>query len=114
VGQAYEHGTFFSRLHHFVLGSDAVVVMPGGIGTTLEALMIWQLLQVRRLYGTPLIMIGRMRPDLVQWAKTTCSASRLTWPIRSISPCPGAWLTAMRLSRSSGSITSNGSGSGHR
>jgi hypothetical protein len=24
---------------------------------------------VRRLYGTPLIMIGRMWPDFVQWAK---------------------------------------------
>ena len=69
VGQAYEHGTFFSRLHHFVLVSHAFVVVPGGIGTTLEALMIWQLLQVRRLYGTPLIMIGRMWPELVQWAK---------------------------------------------
>jgi uncharacterized protein (TIGR00730 family) len=68
VGQAHEHGTFFSRLHHFVLLSHAFVVVPGGIGTTLEALMIWQLLQVRKLYGTPLIMIGRMWPELVQWA----------------------------------------------
>jgi predicted Rossmann-fold nucleotide-binding protein len=69
VGQAYEHRTFFSRLHHFVLLSHTFVVVPGGIGTTLEALMIWQLLQVRRLYGTPLIMIGRMWPEFVQWAK---------------------------------------------
>jgi predicted Rossmann-fold nucleotide-binding protein len=69
VGQAYEHRTFFSRLHHFVLLSHAFVVVPGGIGTTLEALMIWQLLQVRKLYGTPLIMIGRMWPDFVEWAR---------------------------------------------
>jgi uncharacterized protein (TIGR00730 family) len=69
VGQAYEHRTFFSRLHHFVLLSHAFVVVPGGIGTTLEALMIWQLLQVRKLYGTPLIMIGRMWPGFVAWAR---------------------------------------------
>jgi len=69
VGQAYEHRTFFSRLHHFVLLSHAFVVVPGGIGTTLEALMIWQLLQVRKLYGTPLIMVGRMWPGLVEWAR---------------------------------------------
>jgi hypothetical protein len=31
--------------------------------------MIWQLLQVRKLYGTPLIMIGRMWPEFVRWAK---------------------------------------------
>ncbi|MEI4926893.1 LOG family protein, partial [Klebsiella pneumoniae] len=47
VEQAYEHGTFFTRLHHFVLVSDAFVVVPGGIGTVLEMMMVWQLLQVR-------------------------------------------------------------------
>src|SRR4029453_2819888 len=36
VTEAFEHGTFFPRLHHFVLVSDAFVVVPGGIGTLLE------------------------------------------------------------------------------
>jgi predicted Rossmann-fold nucleotide-binding protein len=40
VEQAFEHETFFTRLHHFVLVSDAFVVMPGGIGTVLESMMI--------------------------------------------------------------------------
>jgi predicted Rossmann-fold nucleotide-binding protein len=35
VTEAFEHGTFFTRLHHFVLLSDAFVVVPGGIGTVL-------------------------------------------------------------------------------
>ena len=30
VEQAFEHKTFFTRLHHFVLTSDAFVVAPGG------------------------------------------------------------------------------------
>jgi uncharacterized protein (TIGR00730 family) len=67
VGEAFEHRTFFSRLHHFVLISDAFVVVPGGIGTVLELSMIWQLLQVRKLHQTPLILIGRMWADLVKW-----------------------------------------------
>src|SRR5262245_37629477 len=45
VEQAFEHKTFFTRLHHFVLTSDAFVVTPGGIGTVLELRLIWQLLQ---------------------------------------------------------------------
>jgi uncharacterized protein (TIGR00725 family) len=53
VEQAFEHQTFFTRLHHFVLASDAFVVVPGGIGTVLEAMMVWQLLQVRHLHDTP-------------------------------------------------------------
>ncbi len=69
VGQEFVHRTFFSRLHHFVLLSNAFIVVPGGVGTALETLMIWQLLQVRGLFGTPLIMIGRMWADLIDWAK---------------------------------------------
>jgi hypothetical protein len=70
VEQVYHHRTFFSRLHHFVLISDAFVVVPGGIGTTLEACMIWQLMQVRDLHNRPFILVGSMWAALVQWAKT--------------------------------------------
>jgi uncharacterized protein (TIGR00730 family) len=69
VTQAYEHRTFFTRLHQFVLTSDAFVVAPGGIGTVLEMMMIWQLLQVRHLQDTPLILVGKMWPELVDWAR---------------------------------------------
>jgi len=70
VEQAFEHRTFFTRLHQFVLMSDAFVVVPGGIGTALETLMVWQLLQVRHLEDrTPLILIGKMYSYLVDWAR---------------------------------------------
>jgi uncharacterized protein (TIGR00730 family) len=69
VTEAYEHKTFFTRLHHFVLVSDAFIVTPGGIGTVLETLMIWQLLQVRHLHDTPLILAGRFWDGLLDWAK---------------------------------------------
>lgn len=69
VSQAYEHRTFFTRLHQFVLTSDAFVVAPGGIGTVLEAMLIWQLIQVHHLKDCPFIMVGKMWPGLVQWAK---------------------------------------------
>ena len=71
VELAYEHRTFFTRLHHFVLASDAFIVAPGGIGTVLETMMIWQLLQVRHLQQTPLILVGKMWPGLVEWVRTT-------------------------------------------
>lgn len=69
VEQAFEHQTFFTRLHHFVLASDAFVVAPGGIGTVLEAMLVWQLLQVRHVQDTPLIFVGKMWADLVEWAR---------------------------------------------
>jgi uncharacterized protein (TIGR00730 family) len=69
VTQAFEHKTFFTRLHHFVLVSDAFIVTPGGIGTVLETLMVWQLLQVRHLHDTPLILAGHFWDGLIDWAK---------------------------------------------
>jgi uncharacterized protein (TIGR00730 family) len=69
VGRMYEHRTFFSRLHHFMIASDAFVVVPGGIGTLLEMSLAWQLLQVRKLYNTPLIFIGKMWAELIEWGR---------------------------------------------
>src|SRR6476620_3722862 len=69
VTEAFEHGTFFTRLHHFVLVSDVFLVVPGGIGTVLETMMVWQLLQVQKLHNTPLILAGRMYADLVDWCR---------------------------------------------
>jgi uncharacterized protein (TIGR00730 family) len=70
VEQAFEHKTFFTRLHHFVLTSDAFVVVPGGIGTVLELMMVWQLLQVKHVHDAPLILVGKMWAPLVDWART--------------------------------------------
>lgn len=76
VKQVFEHRTFFTRLHHFVLASDAFVVVPGGIGTVLETMMIWQLLQVRHL-DVPLVLVGKMWPGLVEWARTSMLDPRM-------------------------------------
>jgi uncharacterized protein (TIGR00730 family) len=69
VTESFEHRTFFTRLHQFVLTSDAFVVAPGGIGTVLELLMVWQLLQVNHLRDAPLVLIGRIWQGLIEWAK---------------------------------------------
>jgi uncharacterized protein (TIGR00730 family) len=71
VELAYEHRTFFTRLHHFVLASDAFIVAPGGIGTVLETMMIWQLLQVHHLEQTPLILVGKLWPGLIEWVRSS-------------------------------------------
>jgi uncharacterized protein (TIGR00730 family) len=74
VTEAFEHRTFFTRLHQFVLASDAFLAAPGGIGTVLETMMIWQLLQVRHLQDTPLILVGAMWPGLIEWARRAMRA----------------------------------------
>ncbi len=53
-----------------MISSDAFVVAPGGVGTVLETMMIWQLLQVGHVADAPLILVGKMWPALVEWART--------------------------------------------
>ena len=74
VSDAFEHRTFFTRLHQFVLTSDAFVVAPGGIGTVLETMLVWQLLQVKHLHDTPLILVGKMWPGLIEWVRRSMIA----------------------------------------
>lgn len=69
VTRSYEHRTFFTRLHQFVLMSDAFVAVPGGIGTVLEAMMVWQLLQVGHIPSAPLVLLGKMYAELVAWCR---------------------------------------------
>jgi hypothetical protein len=40
-----------------------------------ETMMIWQLLQVRHLSDAPLILVGRMWPGLVEWARASMLAT---------------------------------------
>ena len=77
VSHAFEHGTFFTRLQHFVIASDAFIVVPGGIGTVLETLMVWQLLQVRHVHDVPLVLVGKMWRGLVDWSATAMLDPRL-------------------------------------
>lgn len=69
VEKLYTHRTFYSRLHQFMRLSHAFVIVPGGIGTTLETMLVWQLLQVRHVSDVPLIFVGEMWRDLVRWAE---------------------------------------------
>ena len=108
VSDAFEHRTFFTRLHQFVLTSDAFVVAPGGIGTVLETMMVWQLLQVKHLHDTPLILVGKMWPGLIEWVRRSMmsrihhSLERRTRQSRS------ACQTAMKRSTSCGRVTTRG------
>lgn len=69
VERLYTHRTFYSRLAQFMRMSHAFVIVPGGIGTTLETMMVWQLLQVRHVHDVPLIFVGSMWKELVTWAE---------------------------------------------
>ncbi len=81
VEEAYQHETFFSRLHHFILASDAFIILPGGIGTTLEATMVWQLIQVGHIKkDTPLIFVGKMWGEFLEWAHRQFLQWQLTSP----------------------------------
>jgi predicted Rossmann-fold nucleotide-binding protein len=57
--------------------SDAFVVVPGGLGTLLELSLAWQLLQVRKLHNTPLILVGKMWAEVVEWGRYAMLAKEM-------------------------------------
>jgi uncharacterized protein (TIGR00730 family) len=54
------HKRFSSRLDEFVRLSHGVVVAPGGIGTLLELMYVWQLLQVKMIERRPVVLLGAL------------------------------------------------------
>lgn len=60
---------FSKRLDNFMALSSAVVIMPGGIGTCLELFYTWQLTQVKHMPAIPIILVGKMWEELINWTK---------------------------------------------
>jgi hypothetical protein len=109
VTETFEHRTFFTRLHQFVLTSDAFIVAPGGIGTALETMMISQLLQVKHLQERPLILVGKMWPGLIEWARSSMLA--VDPPFANIDDLTSraAWRMPTKRSDSCASVMRHGS-----
>ena len=80
LDEVARHSLFFSRLHQFIRLSHAYIVMDGGIGTTLEAMMVWQLLQVRMLRDRTLIFVGPMWRGLRSWIEAEIIGHGLASP----------------------------------
>ena len=66
----FYHKRFSSRLDEFMRISHAVVVTPGGIGTLLELLYAWQLIQVNHISARPIILVGDMWNGFLDWVKS--------------------------------------------
>jgi len=64
-----EFNRFSRRLDEFMLLSNAVVVAPGGLGTTLELFYAWQLVQVHNICNIPIILMGKRWRELLRWIK---------------------------------------------
>ena len=73
----YHHKRFSSRLDEFMRISHAVIVTPGGIGTVLELLYTWQLIQVNHISKRPVILLGDMWNGLIEWMKSKPLQKRL-------------------------------------
>ncbi len=65
---------FSKRLDKFMELSNVVVVAPGGIGTLLELFYTWQLIQVERIRNLPVILLGDLWQELIEWIEK--------WPLK--------------------------------
>lgn len=67
IKREFEH--FTDRLDTFMVLSNAVVVAPGGLGTLLEFIYTWQLVQLKEICDIPIILLGEQWHELIDWIK---------------------------------------------
>lgn len=65
---------FSDRLDYFMKLSNVVVVAPGGVGTILELVYTWQLMQVEHTCDHPIILLGDMWRPFIEWIEN--------WPLK--------------------------------
>ena len=66
------HQRFSTRLDEFMRLSHAVVVAPGGIGTLLELMYVWQLIQIGLIDKRPVLLLGaEFWPGFLDWIRGT-------------------------------------------
>lgn len=76
-----EHKRFSSRLDEFMRLSHAVIVAPGGIGTLLELMYVWQLIQVGMVEPRAVILLDRsLWGGLVSWMQQEMLGRHLVSP----------------------------------
>lgn len=76
-----EHRRFSSRLDEFMRLSHAVIVTPGGIGTLLELMFAWQLVQVGMVDRREIVLLDRaMWQGLIEWMRTQMLGRALVVP----------------------------------
>ena len=64
-----EFSSFTKRLDEFMFLSNAIVVAPGGVGTMLEMLYAWQLVQVEHIHNIPIILLDDFWNGFSDWLK---------------------------------------------
>lgn len=72
------HHKFSSRLDDFMRLSNAVIMTPGGIGSILELMFTWQLIQVKHLPPRPIVLMDSVFwKGLLEWMKDFPLARKL-------------------------------------
>ncbi len=75
------HKRFSSRLDEFIRLTHAAVIAPGGIGTLLELMYVWQLMQLDVIDPRPMVMVGREYwSGLLEWMREKPAAEELINP----------------------------------
>ena len=69
VGQAYEHRTFFSRLHHFMIMSDASLSFPAVSELSWSCRSHGNSYKSASFTTRHLILVGKMWAELVEWGR---------------------------------------------
>ena len=57
------YDSFHERILYLVRNNEAMIALPGGIGTLTELALAWNLMQVGELAYRPLVLMGEMWPE---------------------------------------------------
>lgn len=66
VAEEIRYDSQRDRLLHLVMNNDAMIALPGGIGTLSEVALAWSLLQTGELSARPLVLLGPLWRETIR------------------------------------------------
>lgn len=96
VRQIVPYDTLRERLIHLVMRADGYVVMPGGLGTFNELLLVWELMRIQEIPPRPLVCFGTYWEQMLAPLRQTNYVLPHYWDLLSFASTPEAVVELIR------------------
>lgn len=96
VNHVIPYNTLRERLLHLILNADGYVVMPGGVGTFAELMLVWDLLRVQEVPPRPLVCVGPYWETMLAPLRESIYVTAINWEYLSFVVTPEAVVTEIK------------------
>lgn len=96
VERIVPYDTLRERIVHLAMRADGYVVMPGGVGTMSELMLVWDLMRAREIPPRPLVCYSPFWEHILAPLRATSQVPAVSWEMVLFASTPGEVVEMIR------------------